>query len=192
MLGWALATFVKGIKIRLRKNWLSPSIEIADGLMNLWLITMDMGLCCVWRVPLLAPAQPNYIQPHPISHNMYRHLTTNTQQHHYTITIPYHTTGADPGFSKGGGGGTTLGGFSGPPPASKVAQVPKKLMSGGRGGTPTLFFGAPPKSIVAHVPNGGGGEYPKHFCVPTHLCFFFFFFKGFKRGAHVQKAGGQL
>ena len=53
MLGWALATFVKGMKIRLRKNWLSfwlseksPSIEIADGLMNLWLITMDMGLCC--------------------------------------------------------------------------------------------------------------------------------------------------
>ena len=49
--------------------WLSeksPSIEIADGLMNLWLITMDMGLCCVWRVPFLAPAPPNYIQPHPI------------------------------------------------------------------------------------------------------------------------------
>ena len=53
MLGWALATFVKGIKItnvgcaRIGcPFWLSeksPSIEIAGGVMNLWLIMMDMG-----------------------------------------------------------------------------------------------------------------------------------------------------
>ena len=54
MLGWALATFVKGMKIRLRKNWLSilaerevPRVEIAGGVMNLWLIMMDMG-CAVY------------------------------------------------------------------------------------------------------------------------------------------------
>ena len=41
MHGWALATFVKGMKIRLRKNWLSilakrkiPRVEIACGVMN--------------------------------------------------------------------------------------------------------------------------------------------------------------
>ena len=54
MLRWALATFVKGMKIRLRKNWLSilaeqevPSVQIAGGVMNLLLITMDMG-CAVY------------------------------------------------------------------------------------------------------------------------------------------------
>ena len=54
MLGWALATFVKGVKIRLRKNWLSvlaerevPQREIAGGLMNFWLTMMDMG-CTVY------------------------------------------------------------------------------------------------------------------------------------------------
>ena len=55
MLGWALATFVKGVKIRLRKNcgcllWLSEkslSIEIAGGVMKLWLLMMDMG-CAVY------------------------------------------------------------------------------------------------------------------------------------------------
>ena len=56
MLGWALATFVKGMKIRLRKKWLSfwmseksPSVEIAGGVMNLWLIMMDIG-CAVYDV----------------------------------------------------------------------------------------------------------------------------------------------
>ena len=54
MLGWALATFVKGMKIRLRKNWLSilaerevSSVEISGGVRNLWLIMMDMG-CAVY------------------------------------------------------------------------------------------------------------------------------------------------
>ena len=49
--------------------WLSeksPNVEIADGLMNLWLIMMDMGLCYVWRVPALVPTQLNHTQPHPI------------------------------------------------------------------------------------------------------------------------------
>ena len=44
MLGWALATFVKAMKLRLRKNWLSIlaerevpySVEIGDGLVKLW------------------------------------------------------------------------------------------------------------------------------------------------------------
>ena len=54
MLGWALATFVKGVKIRLRKNWMSVlaerkalSVETAGSVMNLWLIMMDMG-CAVY------------------------------------------------------------------------------------------------------------------------------------------------
>ena len=45
MLGWAVATFVKSVKIRLR-FWLrekSVSVEIANGVMNLWLIMMDIG-----------------------------------------------------------------------------------------------------------------------------------------------------
>ena len=41
-------------------------------------------------------------------------------------------------FEKGGAQHTV---FCGPPPASKLAQVPKKLISGGGGGgTPTHFF----------------------------------------------------
>ena len=97
--------------------------------------------------------------------------------------------GADPGFKKKGAQHTV---FFGPPAASKVAQVPKKLMSGGgRLRHYFFFFGAPPASRVAQVPigarGGGGGGDPTHFCVPTH---FFFFFLCFKRGAHVQKGGG--
>ena len=51
MLGWALATFVKGMKIRLHKNWLSILAERrncrwCDGFM----INYDgYGLCCVWH-----------------------------------------------------------------------------------------------------------------------------------------------
>ena len=67
MLWWALASFVKGMKIRLRKNLLPimaerevPNVEIDDGLVNLWLIMMGMGLCRVWRVPTLAPAPLNH------------------------------------------------------------------------------------------------------------------------------------
>ena len=74
--------------------WLSeksPSIEIADGLMNLWLITMDMGLCCVWRVPPLAPAPPNYIQPHPIPQHV--HVLSPHHEHPATpLPLPYYTT----------------------------------------------------------------------------------------------------
>ena len=54
MLGWALATFVKGMKIRLRNNSLSilderevPSVEIVGGVRNLLWIMMDMG-CAVY------------------------------------------------------------------------------------------------------------------------------------------------
>ena len=50
MLSWALVTFEKNTKIRLRTGigcpfgWAkSPSVEIADGMINLWLIMMGMG-----------------------------------------------------------------------------------------------------------------------------------------------------
>ena len=89
MLRWALATFVKGMKIRLRKNWLSNlaeredlSVEIDDGMVNLWLIMMDMGLCHEWRVPPLAHTDPTTLSP-TLSHNMYQNLTNNIQQHRY-------------------------------------------------------------------------------------------------------------
>ena len=56
MLGWALATFVKGMKIRLRKNWLSilAKREVPQSRNCLWcdelMINYDRyGLCCVWR-----------------------------------------------------------------------------------------------------------------------------------------------
>ena len=45
--------------------------------------------------------------------------------------------------------------FTGPPPASKVAQVLKKLMSTGEGGTPTLFF--PSLKILGQVSRHGVG-----------------------------------
>ena len=54
MLGWALATIVKGVKIRLRKPFdvcfdsdKSLSVEIAGDVLNLLLIIMDMG-CAVY------------------------------------------------------------------------------------------------------------------------------------------------
>ena len=56
MLGWALATFVKGMKIRLRKNWLSilATREVPQSRNCLWcdelMIHYDRyGLCCEWR-----------------------------------------------------------------------------------------------------------------------------------------------
>ena len=56
MLGWALATFVKGMKIRLRKNWLSilAKREVPQSRNCLWcdelMINYDRyGLCCIWR-----------------------------------------------------------------------------------------------------------------------------------------------
>ena len=56
MHGWALATFVKGMKIRLRKNWLSilAKRKIPQSRNCLWcdelMINYDRyGLCCVWR-----------------------------------------------------------------------------------------------------------------------------------------------
>ena len=55
--------------------------------MNLWLITMYMGLCCVWCVPPVAPAPPNYIQPHPIP----QHVLSPHHEHPAT-PLPYHTT----------------------------------------------------------------------------------------------------
>ena len=58
------------------------------------------------------------------------------------------------GHDRGGSRNLRKGGhnilfFLGPPPASKLAQVPKKLISG----TPTLFF----RSAI-YVGGGGGGE----------------------------------
>ena len=86
MLRWALATIVKGMKIGMRKNWLlrekSPSVQIDDGMVNLWLIMMDMGLYHEWRVPPLAPNHPTTLNP-TLSHNMYQNLTNNTQEHRY-------------------------------------------------------------------------------------------------------------
>ena len=56
MHGWALATFVKGMKIRLRKNWLSilAKRKIPQSRNCLWcdelMINYDRyGLCCVGR-----------------------------------------------------------------------------------------------------------------------------------------------
>ena len=56
MLGWAQATSVKGVKIRLRKNWLSilAEREVPQNRNCLWcdelMINYDgYGLCCVWR-----------------------------------------------------------------------------------------------------------------------------------------------
>ena len=45
----------------------SPSVEIDDGLVNLWLIMIGMGLCRVWRVPPLAPrsTKPLSTPPYP-------------------------------------------------------------------------------------------------------------------------------
>ena len=61
MLEEVLATFVKGMQIRLRKSWLSvlaewkvsQRIEIAGGVMNLWLIMMDIG-CIVYEMVYLS------------------------------------------------------------------------------------------------------------------------------------------
>ena len=65
--------------------WLSeksPNVKIADGLLNLWLIMMGMGLCRVWCVPPLAPAPPNHTQPHPIP----QHVPSPHQEHPAPIT----------------------------------------------------------------------------------------------------------
>ena len=48
-----------------------------------------VGMCCVWRVPLLAPAPPNYIQPHPIP----QHVLSRHHEHPATpLPLPYHIT----------------------------------------------------------------------------------------------------
>ena len=52
--------------------------------MNLWLITMDMGLCCVWCVPPLESASP---YPTTCTVTSPRTPISNTT----TITIPHHT-----------------------------------------------------------------------------------------------------
>ena len=51
MLGWALATFVKGMKIRLRKNWLSilAKREVPQSRNCLWCDELMMG-CVVYDV----------------------------------------------------------------------------------------------------------------------------------------------
>ena len=90
MLGWALATFVKGMKIRLRKIWLSNLAEReVPQHRNCWwsdefMINYDgYGFVLCLMCPTSCPS------PSPtLSLNMYCHLTTNTQQHHYH----YHTT----------------------------------------------------------------------------------------------------
>ena len=82
MLRWALATFVKGMKIRLRKNWLLILAEREVPQRRNWrwygeftrLIMMDMGLCHEWCVPPLAPTHPTTLIL-TLSHNMYQNLT---------------------------------------------------------------------------------------------------------------------
>ena len=80
----------------------SPSVEIADGRMDLWLI-MDMGLCCVWRVHLLPP--PNHTQPHSIPTCTVTSPRTPTNT--ATITIrhqaPLHKTFAGVFYGKNSG-----------------------------------------------------------------------------------------
>ena len=71
MLRWALATFIKGIQIRLHKNWLSilaerevPHVEIDDGLVNFMINYDGYGFVpAVWRVP--RPTQPHSTPPYP-------------------------------------------------------------------------------------------------------------------------------
>ena len=91
--------------------------------------------------------------------------------------------GADPGIKKRGGAQHTFFGR----PASKVAQVPKKLMSGGGGGgTPTLFLRSATSIESRASPKqpderGGGGGGTRHIYVVRHI-----FFLGFKRGGTGQ------
>ena len=90
---WPL--FVKGVEIMLRKNWLSilaerevpRSVEIADGLMNLWLLWI--GVCAVYDVSLLLPP-PHPTTLNPTQFHTYRHVTPNTGPGNMaTITIPH-------------------------------------------------------------------------------------------------------
>ena len=98
MLGWALATFVKDMKIRLRKNWLSilaevrspPASEIADGLMNFMINYDGYGFVLCMMCPTSCPSPTQVLYNPILYHNMYCHLTTNTQQHHYHYHIPHH------------------------------------------------------------------------------------------------------
>ena len=81
-----------GMKIRLRKIWLS---NLADREVpqhrNCWwsdefMINYDgYGFVLCMMCPTSCPSPT-------LSHNMYCHLTTNTQQHHYHYhTTPHHT-----------------------------------------------------------------------------------------------------
>ena len=73
MLQWALATFVKGMKIRLRKNWLSILAEREVPQRRYWrwngefMINYDGYGFVPWvTCSTSCPHPPNHSQPHPI------------------------------------------------------------------------------------------------------------------------------
>ena len=102
--------------------------------------------------------------------------------HVFTDQMEYKP-GADPGIWERGG--TTHCFFLGPPPASKLAEVPKKLISGGGGGgwgdSDTFFRSAIYVESRASSNRGIGGR--------NQTPFFFFRFQKEGGGAHVQKGG---
>ena len=77
MLWWALATFVKGMKIRLRKNWLSILAEReVPQCRNWWwsgefMINYDgYGFVPCMTCPTSCPTPPNHTQPHRIAQHV--------------------------------------------------------------------------------------------------------------------------
>ena len=91
MLRWALATFVKGMKIRLRKNWLSTLAERELPQRRNWrwyggfMINYDGCGFVPWMTcPTSCPhsTQPQTLNP-TLSHTMYQNLTNKTKQHRY-------------------------------------------------------------------------------------------------------------
>ena len=96
-------------------------------------------VCAVYDVSHLLP------QPHPttfnptLSHNMYCHVTTNIQQHHYH----YHTTPHQ--VSNANNTSTILAKCL----AENCASPDNGTQRGGGGGAPTYFFR--PKFVVAKL-----------------------------------------
>ena len=75
MLRWALATFVKGMKIRLRKNWLPILAEREVPQRRNWrwygefMINYDgYGIVPWMTCPTSCSHPTNHTQPHPIPH----------------------------------------------------------------------------------------------------------------------------
>ena len=106
MLGWALATFVEGVRIRLRKNWL-PILgerEVPQHRNCRWsdefMINHDgYGFCAVCNVshllPPTPPTQPYPTPPHPTTCTV---TWPRTGSNTTTITIPHFTKCYKPHF----------------------------------------------------------------------------------------------